>query len=78
MPPGERLQREVLRKLDLEGLVGLTVDEAGAKVEDAGGIFRAVGSDEHQGLLTNVTLDGNPTRITVVVTSGRVVTVWGT
>jgi hypothetical protein len=34
--------------MDLDRLVGLTIDAAGAEVERAGGLLRAIGSDEHQ------------------------------
>jgi hypothetical protein len=62
-----------LRALDREQLVGCSLDEAQRIVQTAGGIFRAIGIDEHQGLPTAITADWRPDRITVVIEQGRVV-----
>jgi hypothetical protein len=62
-----------LRALDRQLLVGCSLVEARRVVEAAGGIFRAIGIDEHQGLPTAVTADWRLDRITVVVERRRVV-----
>lgn len=62
-----------LRALDREELVGCSLDEARRIVEAAGGRFRAIGIDEHQGLPVAITADWCPDRITVVIERGRVV-----
>jgi hypothetical protein len=61
----------------MQRLLGLSLDEARVEVEGAGGRCRAIGSDEHQGLPTAMTADLRPDRVTVVITSGRVVETFG-
>jgi hypothetical protein len=56
-----------LAALDLDALVGQSVEEARAAVHDAGGVLRAVAPEDA------VTLEYRPDRVTVVVEDGRVV-----
>jgi Peptidase inhibitor I78 family len=63
MQPGP----DTLATLDLDALVGQSVEEARAAVHDAGGVLRAVAPEEP------VTLEFRPDRVTVVVDDGRVV-----
>jgi len=57
---------DALTRLDLDALVGQSVEEARAAVYDAGGVLRAVAPGEA------VTLDYRADRVTVVVEDGRV------
>jgi hypothetical protein len=66
-----------LRLLDFQQLVGLSLDEARQRVEAAGGMFRAIGVDKHQGLPTAITTDLRLDRVTVVIAANRVVETHG-
>jgi hypothetical protein len=57
---------EALARLDLDALVGQSVEEARAAVHDVGGVLRAVAPQDA------VTLDYRPDRVTVIVEDGRV------
>lgn len=56
---------EALRRLDLESLIGLSVEQARAQVEEAGGEFRAVVPFQM------VRLSYRPGRVTVVTDDDR-------
>ena len=57
---------DALRALNLDGLVGRTVEEAGHLIEAAGGHVRAVTPG------MPVTADYRPDRVTLTVENGRV------
>ncbi|MET3808804.1 hypothetical protein ABIB25_005834 [Nakamurella sp. UYEF19] len=63
LPPPRDLA--TLDQLDLDSLVGLSVVQARARVEEAGGDLRAVTFDE------GITLDRQPRRVTVVTDEDR-------
>jgi hypothetical protein len=77
MAKGRRIIRgmkpvpDALQHLDLDALVGQSLEEARAAVEDAGGVLRAAGPNDA------VTLDYRPDRVTVVVEDGRVTSCYG-
>jgi hypothetical protein len=62
---------QTLRDLDLQSLVGLPAAEAQKVVTDAGGVLRAIAPGQA------VTLDFRPTRVTLAVVDGVVVTAYG-
>ncbi len=56
---------ETLGRLDLDSLVGLSVVQARARVQEAGGDLRAVTFSE------GITFDRQPRRVTVVTDNAR-------
>lgn len=67
LPPHRNLA--ALDQLDLDSLIGLSIVQAQARVEEAGGELRAVTFGD------GMTLDRQPRRVTVVTDDDRAVVV---
>jgi hypothetical protein len=64
-----------LQALDLQRLLGQSIDQARREVETPVVTLRAIGVDDQQGLPTAITTDWRPDRVTVVIEQNQVIEV---